>query len=91
MLLRWTESASADLEQISDYLFVHTPLHATRLTQTIYHAPEILLRLPLIGRLGRMHGTRDLPMTPLPWVLVSVVGDDSIDVIRVLHGAQRWP
>ena len=30
-------------------------------------------------------------MTPLPWVLVYVVSDEEIVVIRLLHGAQRWP
>ena len=91
MRLRWTESAWAELERISDYLFEQTPLHAPRLTKTIYHAPETPLRLPLIGRLGRMRGTRELAMTPLPWVLVYVVSDEEIVVIRLLHGAQRWP
>ncbi len=91
MRLRWTESAWADLERISDYLFEQTPLHAPRLTPAIYHAPEILLRSPLIGRPGRKQGTRELVMTPLPWVLVYVVSKESIDIVRVLHGVQRWP
>jgi len=91
MRLRWTESAADDLQKISDYLFEQTPLHAARLTRAIYHAPEILMRTPMIGRPGRKMGTRELVLAPLPWVMVYVVSDDGVDIVRVLHGAQRWP
>jgi plasmid stabilization system protein ParE len=71
MPLRWTESASADLERIADYLSEQTPLHAGRLTRTIYRAPEILLRSPMIGRPGRKGGTRMSPVChKLPSALV---------------------
>jgi toxin ParE1/3/4 len=91
MQLRWAASAEADLQHISDYLSEHTPLHAERLVWSIYRAPEILLRTPLIGREGRRAGTRELVLTPLPWILIYVVREETIDVVRVLHGAQRWP
>jgi addiction module RelE/StbE family toxin len=91
MRLRWTESATSDLDHIANYLLEQTPLHAARLTRAIYHAPELLLRSPLIGRLGKKQGTRELVMTPLFWVLVYVVSAESIDIVRILHGAQRWP
>jgi addiction module RelE/StbE family toxin len=91
MRLRWTESAAADLERIADYLYEQTPFHAARLVRVIYRAPEILLRSPLIGRSGRKPGTRELVMTPLPWVIVYTASEETIDIIRVLHGAQRWP
>ncbi|MFP5228311.1 MAG: type II toxin-antitoxin system RelE/ParE family toxin [Acidobacteriota bacterium] len=80
-----------DLERVSDYLFEQTPLHAERLSLALYRAPEILLRMPLAGRVGRKPGTRELVLTPLPWIVAYVVQDDSIDIVRVLHGAQRWP
>lgn len=91
MKLRWTESAAADLEAIADYLIDRTPTHALRLVQTIYHAPEILTRSPLVGRPGRVHGTRELVLAPLPWIIVYRIGKESIDMVRVLHGSQRWP
>jgi plasmid stabilization system protein ParE len=33
MELRWTEEATADLEQIADYLFEHTPERAADLVR----------------------------------------------------------
>lgn len=91
MQLRWAASAEADLERIADYLSQHTPLHADRLIWSIYRAPEILLRSPLIGREGRRPATRELVLAPMPWIVIYVVRNDTIDVVRVLHGAQRWP
>jgi len=91
MKLRWSESAAADLERIADYLGDKTPAHAERLTLAIWRAPEMLLQSPLIGRPGRVPGTRELVLTPLPWILVYMPGPEAIDILRVLHGAQRWP
>ena len=28
---------------------------------------------------------------PLPWIVIYTVRDDAIDIVRLLHGAQRWP
>jgi len=49
------------------------------------------MRTPMIGRPGRKMGTCELVLAPLPWVMVYVVSDDGVDIVRVLHGAQRWP
>lgn len=62
------------------------PTHAERLTLAIWLAPEILRQSPLIGRPGRVPGTRELVLTPLPWSLVYMATEDSIDIVRVLHG-----
>ena len=88
MHLRWTEAAAADLER---YLFSHAPDRAPRLVRSIYDAPETLLSFPHRGRPGKKVGTRELVLSPLPWVVVYTVRDDVVHVGRILHGAQRWP
>jgi addiction module RelE/StbE family toxin len=91
MQLRWTEAAVADLERIADYLLSHAPERAPRLVRTIHEAPEALLSLPHRGRPGKKTGTRELVLSPLPWIVVYIVRDDVVHVVRILHGAQRWP
>jgi len=91
MEIRWTEAAAVDLERIADYLFEHTPLHAERIVRTIYESPGQLLRFPALGRPGKVEGTRELPLTPLPYIVVYVVDSNAIHVARILHGAQKWP
>lgn len=73
MHLRWTEAAATDLERIADYLFSHAPDRAPRLIRSIYEAPETLLSFPYRGRPGMKAGTRELVLSPLPWIVVYTV------------------
>ena len=91
MELRWTEAASDDLEHIADYLFEHTPIHAPRIVRSIYDAPTKLLQFPMLGRPGRVTGTRELVLTALPYLVIYVHSGQFIYITRILHGAQKWP
>lgn len=51
---------------------------------------ERLCDFPLSGRAGRARGTRELVVAPTPFVVVYTVAEDVV-VLRVLHGARRWP
>ncbi len=61
------------------------------LVRSIYEAPGALRALPHRGRPGKNAGTRELILSPLPWIVIYTVRDDAIDIVRILHGAQRWP
>lgn len=91
MQLRWTEAAADDLERIAGYLLTHTPSRAQGLVRAVYDAPSDLLTFPNRGRRGKKEGTRELVLAPLPYVVVYKVAGDTIFVVRILHGAQRWP
>lgn len=91
MQLRWSEDAADDLERITNYLFEETPKHAPELLRAIYSAPYALLTFPYRGRPGKKEGTRELVLSPLPYVVVYRIGGDAIHIARILHGAQRWP
>jgi toxin ParE1/3/4 len=91
MQLRWTEEAANDLERIADYLFTHAPERAPELIRAVYEAPVTLLTFPNRGRPGKKDRTRELVLTPLPYILVYTVRDDVVFVVRILHGAQQWP
>ncbi|MEX1129595.1 MAG: type II toxin-antitoxin system RelE/ParE family toxin [Vicinamibacterales bacterium] len=91
MQLRWTREAADDLEHIADYLLTHTPDRANELVRTVYDAPSALLTFPNRGRPGKKEGTRELVLTRLPYIVVYKVADDVIFVVRILHGAQKWP
>jgi toxin ParE1/3/4 len=91
MKLRWTEEAVGDLERIAEYLFEHTPDGAARLVRALYDSLTALLTFPNRGRPGKKEGTRELVMSPLPYVVVYTVRGDAVHVVRILHGAQQWP
>lgn len=68
MELRWTEEAATDLEHIVDYLFENAPDRAAELVRAVYDAPSALLTFPQRGRPGKKHGTRELVLSPLPYM-----------------------
>lgn len=91
MELRWTEEAAADLEHIADYLFQNAPERAADLVRGIYNAPAALLTFPYRGRAGRKEETRELVLSSLPYIVVYQITGEVIHIVRILHGAQKWP
>jgi toxin ParE1/3/4 len=91
MRLVWTAAAVIDLEQISDYLLEKNPEIAAPIIGRIFESASELKLFPRRGRPGRKEGTRELILTQLPHLVVYEVVDQSIRVLRVLHGARRWP
>ncbi len=88
---RWTTAAAADLEGIAEYLFEKSPQNAAPLVRKIYEAPSILRIYPNLGRPGKKVGTRELVITPLPYIVIYQILEDTLYVVRILHGAQDWP
>jgi toxin ParE1/3/4 len=64
---------------------------ADRATRAIYAGMISLATFPNQGRTGKMRGTRELVLSPLPYVVVYRVKDEVVEIARVLHGAQPWP
>jgi toxin ParE1/3/4 len=46
---------------------------------------------PAAARPGRVAGTRELVIVGTPYIVPYRVKADVIQIITVLHGAQRWP
>ena len=57
----------------------------------IYNAPVALLTFPYRGCAGKEEGTRELVLSSLPYVVVYQVSGEVIHIVRILHGAQKWP
>jgi plasmid stabilization system protein ParE len=49
------------------------------------------LTFPNRGRPGKKEGTRELVMSPLPYIVIYTVRGNEVYVVRILHGAQQWP
>jgi len=91
MRIRWTPAAAADLQHINDYLKEHHPQYRRPTMRKLYEAVCALKEWPQRGCRGREEGTRELPFSPLPYVAVYRVTADSIEVVRIYHGAQDRP
>ena len=93
MQIRWSPDAAADLESIVNYIRQDNPAEAHRVGQEIYDRLSMLGTFPYGGRRGRVERTRELPLPPLPFIVVYRVleREDVLEIVNVIHGAQRWP
>ncbi len=91
MKLEWSLFAVADREQIFDHIMADNPHAAVSMDDRIQAGIETLLQFPLSGRAGRVDGTRELVIVDTPYVVPYRITDDTVRVLRVLHGARLWP
>src|ERR1700674_4616881 len=101
---RWTPASSAcsspdapssvpaaeDLESIKNYLTEHYPHFAEPTVRTIYERIRFLKDVPNRGTPAPPTGTRELPLTPLPAVVVYSVRGEAVEILHIYHGAQDW-
>ncbi|WP_404404991.1 type II toxin-antitoxin system RelE/ParE family toxin [Pelagibacterium halotolerans] len=88
--LIWSQEAEDDLEALTDYIALDDVMAAIRVRDELETQIARLQDYPFSGREGRLNGTRELIVVRTPFVVIYKV-DDVVEVLRVLHGAQRWP
>jgi toxin ParE1/3/4 len=92
MQLRWTDPAVSDLTHICDYIEAHgSSATARRVALSIYEPVNALVEFPRRGRQGRKSGTRELVLAGLPYLVIYRIRGDAVEILRILHGAQKWP
>jgi toxin ParE1/3/4 len=88
MDIRWTTEASSNLEQISLRIAEDKPEAALKTVAAIFERIEQLVSFPRRGRIGREKGTRELVLSPLPYIAVYRVRESTIEILHIWHGAQ---
>lgn len=91
MRLEWSVFALDDRNAIFDTIEADSPRAAVAVDDRIEEQVEWLLQFPEMGRIGRLEGTRELVIQHTPYIVAYRVMGEVIRVLRVLHGAQRWP
>lgn len=91
MKVRWLRTALGNLEDEAAYIARDDPAAAPRTVDRLRLAIDNLSDHPEIGRPGRVAGTRELVVPGTPYVIPYRVRRDQIEILRVFHGARRWP
>jgi toxin ParE1/3/4 len=92
MIVFWSPQAVEDLAALRAYIAEDDPAAARRVALRIVHGIEDLLAgHPGMGRPGRVPGTRELVVPRTPYVVPYRVRNNRIQVLRVYHGARKWP
>jgi toxin ParE1/3/4 len=91
MNIVWSPEAIEDLASLRAYIAEDNPAAARRVVlHLIQNVGQLLPDNPQIGRAGRVPGTRELvvPRTP---IVPYRIQRTTIQILRVYHGARRWP
>ncbi len=90
MKIHWTRLARDDRRSIYDHVEADNPEAALALDDLFTEHAARLIDYPMIGRPGRVQGTREL-VVHRNYVLVYDLAGTAIRVIRILHAARQWP
>lgn len=92
MRLRWSDPSLRDLAAIRTYIATDNPVAADRVLHRINHVTRQLLSpIAYTGRAGHVAGTYELVVTGTPYLVIYRRRDEEIEIVRVLHGAQKRP
>lgn len=92
MQVEWLPPAQQNLAEIVGYIATDNSVAvAYEVHGEITGQVDHLRDNPYLGRLGRIRGTRELVINRTPYIAAYRIVGDVVQVIRVQHGAQRWP
>lgn len=90
MRVFWATAAEQDRADIIDYIGQDNPLAAIRMDELFAKAAARLAEHPLLGRTGKILGTREL-IPHESYRLVYEVEGDNVWILALVHTARLWP
>lgn len=91
MKVVWSRRAAAHLVAIQEHIEHDSQDAARRVAERILECVDRLQEQPLMGRPGRVRGTRELVIAGTPYIAPYRVKGDVMEMIAVFHGRQKWP
>lgn len=91
MRLRFSAQAKADLLDIHSWIVASRPAAAREVVSRIRQTATLLAGFPGIGRTGRVEGTREFGVTGLPYTIVYLEAERSLDIVTIIHQARDYP
>jgi len=89
--IRWLKRALANLDAEAAFIARDHPAAAARVVEAVATTVELLAQHPALGRPGRVEGTRELVVPDTPYLVPYRVRGHAVEVLRIFHGARKWP
>jgi len=91
----WSVDASVEYREIITYIANDDPLAAEKVAERISNVVHSLASMPT-GRRGRVSGTYEKIVPGLPYIVAYALGveprgQETITILRVIHGSRNWP
>ena len=90
MKIVWAERAVHARKNLIDFIAEDNVLAALEMDDTITAAVLRLKNFPLLGKPGRIEGTREI-VVHQHYILVYEVVEATILILMVLHTSRQWP
>lgn len=92
MLIRYTETALADVRSAFNYLLQETDEStAVNVLTRMQNAIQSLCTFPEQGRAGRVAGTRELVIHRTSMIAAYRVTKREVQILAIIHSSRRWP
>ena len=83
--------ALQDIRHLWNYIAQDNTDSASMAMIRIEKAVHSLSAYPELGRIGRVKGTRELPVVGTPYLVPYRIQKSRIEILAVIHGTRRWP
>lgn len=92
MNISFTPQAEADLLSIHSYISDYSEAKAIEYVARVLQSIRVLDRFPLLGRVGRVEGTREWSLPGLPYIAIyRVKSETELEVLTIKHERQQYP
>jgi len=91
MNIKWLKTALKNLNQEAEYIAEDNPVAAAKMVEKIIHTVGLLSSNPSIGRTGRIHGTRELIIDHISYIIPYRIRGNSVEILRVFHTSRKPP
>lgn len=92
MNVNLTPDAYDDLLAIREWIACDNQRAAEQVISRILQTAEMFGRFPMLGRVGRVEGTREFAVVGLPYIIVyAIASETDINVLTVVHSSRRYP
>ncbi len=87
----WLRKALLNLDEEATYIAQDNPQAAQQIVARIVRAVDLLRQQPGLGRPGRVHGTRELPVANTHYLIPYRVRGQRVEILRVFHTSRKLP
>lgn len=92
MNVSFTPQAYDDLLAIREWIGADDSGAADRIVSRIVQTVMMFAQFPLLGRPGRVDGTREFTVAGLPYLIVyRIASETELDILTIVHTRRRYP
>jgi toxin ParE1/3/4 len=84
----WSERALSDREKIAEYIALDSPQAALNVGYALTHTAKLLDTMPMLGKVGRIAGTRELVALP-NYIIIYRLQNGMPQILRIKHAAMK--